>query len=157
MLGFRFGRRVKMNPIVFTETETPSPERCVIVINENLPAGKAANAAAVIALTVGQRHPILVGSPLIDADQKEYPGLIQMGIPVLAASTLELKTLAQVCQQQGLDRVIFPVEGQETTHYGEFIASVASQKTEELRLLGIAIIGGKKAVRKLTAAYKLFA
>lgn len=146
-----------MNSIPITETESRTPERCVIILNGNLSAGKAANAAAVIALTVGQRHPVLVGTPLIDANQNEYPGLVQMGIPVLAASTLELKTLSQISRQQGLDQVIFPIEGQKTTHYGEFTASVASQKTEELYLLGIAIIGDKKAVRKLTAKCKLFA
>ena len=42
-------------------------DRCVIVLDRDLPIGRAANAAAVIALTIGQRHPALVGDPFLDA------------------------------------------------------------------------------------------
>jgi Protein of unknown function (DUF2000) len=40
--------------------------RCVVVVDESLPPGRAANAAAVIALTLGKRHPHLAGPDLID-------------------------------------------------------------------------------------------
>ena len=40
-----------------------TPQRCVIVLDRELPIGKAANAAAVIALTIGQRHPQLSALP----------------------------------------------------------------------------------------------
>ncbi|WP_413736482.1 DUF2000 domain-containing protein [Sodalis sp. RH21] len=132
------------------------PERCVIILNEALPAGKAVNAAAVIALTVGQRHPMLVGAPLIDADNMEYPGLIPIGIPVLSAPAQTLNALSDRCRQQGLDRVIFPLEGQATTDYAGFCQAVRALPSGEIQLLGIAIIGNKKAVRKLTARCALF-
>ncbi|HTJ98435.1 MAG TPA: DUF2000 family protein, partial [Bordetella sp.] len=54
----------------------PIPERCVVVVDKQLPAGRAANAAAVLALTIGQRYPALVGQPLVDASGVEHPGLI---------------------------------------------------------------------------------
>src|SRR5918992_2780684 len=41
-------------------------ERCVIVVDEDLPAGLAANAAAVLALTLGAREPELVGADFVD-------------------------------------------------------------------------------------------
>jgi len=145
-----------MSSIPINETTSLQPERCVIILNEDLPVGKAVNAAAVIALTVGQRHPVLVGQPLIDGDRCEYPGLIPIGIPVLSASSEQLKALLESCRRQALDKVIFPIEGQETTRYEEFTASLLNQKTEQLQLLGMAIIGGKKNVRKLTAQCKLF-
>jgi hypothetical protein len=145
-----------MSSIPINETTSLQPERCVIILDDGLPAGKAVNAAAVIALTVGQRHPALVGQPLIDGDRCEYPGLIPIGIPVLAASADQLKMLLESCRAQDVDKVIFPVEGQETTRYDDFTAMVLGQKTEQLQLLGMAIIGGKKNVRKLTAQFKLF-
>lgn len=145
-----------MSSIPINEITSRQPERCVIVLNEDLPAGKAVNAAAVIALTVGQRHPVLVGPPLIDAEQCEYPGLIPIGIPVLAATADQLKMLLESCRAQDVDKVIFPVEGQETTRYDDFTAMVLGRKTEQLQLLGMAIIGDKKNVRKLTVQYKLF-
>ena len=93
-----------------------SPERCVIVINQQLAAGHAANAAAVLALTLGQRHPSLVGAPLIDADNREHPGLIPIGISVLVADAQQLTQLHQhLLNDDEMDGIIFPMEGQQTT------------------------------------------
>src|SRR5258708_38931869 len=47
------------------ETESSST-RCVIGVDEAVPIGRAANAAAVIALTLGKRHPHLAGPDLVD-------------------------------------------------------------------------------------------
>ncbi|MBF7997657.1 DUF2000 domain-containing protein [Rahnella laticis] len=128
-----------------------SPERCVIVINQQLTAGHAANAAAVLALTLGQRHPSLVGAPLIDADHREHPGLIPIGISVLVADSEQLTKLHQhVLNDDEMDGIIFPVEGQQTTDYAAFREAVAIVPTGNLALLGIALAGKKKVVRKLT-------
>ena len=59
-------------------------ERCVIVVDESLPAGLAANAAAVLALTLGAREPDLVGADFVDADAQPHPGLIPIGLPSCA-------------------------------------------------------------------------
>ena len=50
-----------------TNLEEERPNRCVLIMNENISGGYLANAIAVIALTVGERHPYLVGAPLVDA------------------------------------------------------------------------------------------
>jgi len=127
------------------------PERCVIVINQQLSAGHAANAAAVLALTLGQRHPVLVGAPLIDADKREHPGLIPIGISVLVADGEQLTQLHQhLLNDEEMDGIIFPVEGQQTTDYAAFREAVSVVPTGNLELLGIALAGNKKVVRKLT-------
>ncbi|WP_208950977.1 DUF2000 domain-containing protein [Rahnella sp. ChDrAdgB13] len=127
------------------------PERCVIVINQQLTAGHAANAVAVLALTLGQRHPALVGAPLIDADNREHPGLIPIGISVLVADAEQLTQLHQhLLNDDDMDGIIFPVEGQQTTDYAAFREAVAIVPTGDLVLLGIALAGKKKVVRKLT-------
>ncbi|MFS2222688.1 DUF2000 family protein [Pantoea sp. B65] len=131
-------------------------QRCVVILNQQLSAGKAANAAAVIALTLGQRHPQFVGAGLIAADQREYPGLIPVGIPVLAASDQQLSELRSQCDAQQLDIVLFPVEGQQTTDYAAFRAAVSLIPSPDLQLLGLAVTGDKKVLRKLTAKLKLF-
>jgi len=42
-----------------------------------LPSGNAANAATVIGLTVGHRHPGPGGEPLIEASEHSHPGFSQ--------------------------------------------------------------------------------
>src|SRR3954470_22743403 len=71
----------------------PMPERCVIVVDADLPPGLAANAAAVLALTLGAREPALAGADLVDADGREHPGLIPIGLPVLKAPRAALVDL----------------------------------------------------------------
>lgn len=132
------------------------PERCVVIVSQALDAGRAANAAAVMALTLGQRYPGLVGEALVDARQRAWPGLIPIGIPVLAADTRHLQRLWQEGASQALDVVLFPVEGQATTDYTQFRAALADQNSESFQLIGIAIAGDKKRVRKLTSGLALY-
>lgn len=80
-------------------TNPMPPMRCVIAIDQSPPVGRSANAAAVIALTIGQRHPVLVSEPLIDASGFRHPGLIPIGIAVLVASQ---DTLSEI-RQKGME------------------------------------------------------
>ncbi|MBA8869606.1 DUF2000 domain-containing protein [Pantoea agglomerans] len=130
--------------------------RCVMILNAALPPGKATNAAAVMALTLGQRHPALVGDTLEDADRRPSPGLITTGIPVLAATDEQLSALREQCEQAEYDLVLFPEEGQTTTDYQALSAVLRQQLRQQWRLLGVAIVGDKKALRKLTAKLALF-
>lgn len=133
-----------------TRPATP-PERCVIVVDETLPPGRAANAAAVIALTVGQRHPALVGPPLVDASGVAHPGLIPIGIAVLAASRATLAGVREKAIAAGCDVVDFPVQGQQTTDYSAFRDAVAQVPTAGLQYVGVALIGSRKPVSKIVA------
>ncbi|WP_278496839.1 DUF2000 domain-containing protein [Pantoea vagans] len=131
-------------------------KRCVMILNAALPPGKATNAAAVIALTLGQRHPTLVGDALEDAEKYPSPGLITTGIPVLAASDQELDVLREQCEQAEYDLVLFPEAGQSTTDYQALGEVLRQQPRQQWRLLGLAIVGDKRALRKLTAKLALF-
>ncbi|CPR14091.1 DUF2000 domain-containing protein [Brenneria goodwinii] len=130
--------------------------RCAIILNSDLPIGKAANAAAVISLTLGQRYPEFVGPELIDADGQSHPGLISVGIPVLAASNQQIGSLLSQCYESGFDSVLFPIEGQMTVDYAAFREAVRQISTAELHHSGLGIVGEKKALRKLTGKLKLF-
>jgi len=138
-----------------TPEAVEKPQRCVIVLDRALPPGKAANAAAVIALTIGQRHPGLVGEPLIDASDHMHPGLIPIGIPVLAASQEELSSLRSQAITIGCDIVDFPVQGQQTTNYAAFRDAVAAVHTVHLSYVGVALIGAKKPISKAVAHLEL--
>lgn len=126
------------------------PNRCVLVMNNSVSGGHLANAIAVIALTVGRRHPYLVGKPLVDACGISHPGLIPIGIPMLQCDNEQLKELRTKALEKGFDVVDFPKQGQQTKNYDEFLEMMSVANTDELEYLGIAIIGKKNPVNKLT-------
>lgn len=143
-----------------TETETtdaPSaePMRCVAVIDQTLPIGHAANAAAVLALTMGRRQPHLAGEALVDASGAEHPGLIPIGIPVLGAPADELPALRDKAVAAGLEVIDFPTQGQQTTDYAEFRRLVRATEPGALRYVGVMIYGAKKKVSRLVGRYSL--
>ena len=130
-------------------------ERCVIVVDEDLPAGLAANAAAVLALTLGAREPGLVGADFVDADAEPHPGLIPIGLPVLRAPRIDLVELRRRAAADRVTVVDFPVFGQQTNDYEEFRGMVAATPAAELSYLGVALSGSARAVRRLTGRLAL--
>jgi hypothetical protein len=134
----------------------PMSERCVIVLDSDLPPGLAANAAAVLALTLGAREPGLVGPDLIDADDETHPGLIPLGLPVLRAPRGELVRLRTDAGEAGLEVIDFPTFGQQTNDYEEVRRWVAQTPTAELEYLGVAVHGPRRAVGRLTGSLALF-
>jgi hypothetical protein len=131
------------------------PARCVIVVDEALPAGLAANAAAVLALTLGARAPGLRGADIDDADGVRLPGLIDRGLPILTASAVGLAALRSRAVEAGVELIGFPRFGQETTDYEAFRAHVARTRTADLAYLGLLVAGPKRAVNRLTGSLPL--
>jgi hypothetical protein len=139
-----------------TETDQQNePGRCVIVVDDGLPSGRAANAAAVIALTIGKLGPELVGADLIDKSGVAHPGLIPIGITILGASAGDLPAIRAKALARNLAVIDFPVQGQQTNDYGAFGAAVAQCETEALSYVGVGIYGPRKAVGKIIGRYGL--
>ena len=131
------------------------PARCVIVVDEALPPGLAANAAAVLALTLGARAPGLRGPDIDDADGARLPGLIDRGLPILKAPAADLSALRARAVEAGVEVIGFPRFGQATTDYEAFRANVAQTPTAELEYLGLLLAGPKRMVDKLTGSLPL--
>ena len=132
-----------------------SPTRCVVIVDEALPPGLAANAAAMVALTLGATVDGLPGADLVDADGHSHPGLIAAGIPILAASRLQLSDLHALAQRESLGVVDLPAFGQQTTDYESVIERVGQTPAAELEYLGIALHGPRRAVSRLTGSLRL--
>ncbi len=101
-------------------SSTPAPARCVIVIDDALPPGLAANAAAVLAVTLGARAPGVLGSDIDDADGARHPGLIDRGLPILKAPGSELAALRARALERDVEVIGFLRFGQATTDYEEY-------------------------------------
>jgi hypothetical protein len=148
--------RIKiMDQLSQSQNSDMQPSRCIIVIDQNLPIGRSANAAAVMALTVGARHPRLVGGPLVDASGFNHPGLIPIGISILAAPCEALNVIRQKGLSAGCDVVDFPVEGQQTNNYETFQEAVLQIPPDSISYTGVALIGEKKTINKIVGSLKL--
>jgi hypothetical protein len=125
--------------------------RCVVVVDDALPIGLAANATGMLALTLGASVPDLPGAALVDADGETHPGLIPQGLPVLRAPAERLGELrARAAAHDELGVIDFPADGQRSTDYDEVRRRVAATPGAELRYLGILIYGPRRAVGRLT-------
>jgi hypothetical protein len=127
--------------------------RCVVVVDEGLAPGLAANAAAVMALTLGTKVPALVGEEFVDGAGERHAGLITTGLPVLRASAEQLPQLRARALEAEVGVIGFPRSGQTTTDYEHFRALVAG--TESLDYLGLAFYGDGKTLRRLTGSLGL--
>jgi hypothetical protein len=133
----------------------PMPERCVIVVDEALPAGLAANAAAVLAVTLGAREPELVGDDIVDGDDRVHAGLFRAGLPILKAARTELRRLRDRAADAGLGVVDLPAFGQQTNDYEEFRSAVARTAAADLEYLGLIVYGERRPVGRLTGSLAL--
>jgi hypothetical protein len=137
------------------EGRAAPPARCVVVLDDALAPGLAANAAAVLALTLGATVDGLVGEAIVDADGEVHPGLVPMGLPVLCAPRAQLGDLRARALAAGVGVVDFPSFGQQTTDYNAFRGRVAQTPTAELEYLGIVLHGSRRAVNRLTGNLRL--
>src|SRR5260370_41514238 len=129
--------------------------KCVVVVDRNLPIGRAANAAAVVALTIGERHPALVGPELTDKSGFNHPGLIPIGIAILAADCEDLRCIRQSALSHGCDVVDLPTTGQLTTDYEHFRQQVLMTSPEELDYVAVGMLGPKPVVSKIVGSLGL--
>lgn len=134
-------------------------EKCVMIVREGLPAGVAANTAAILGATLGKRMPETVGPDAPDRDGEGHPGIIQIPIPILQATEEALGELRERLRQpenQELFAVDFSRLAQSCRTYEEFLVRMSGTPAKELRYLGIAICGPKRPVERLTGSLPLY-
>lgn len=133
-------------------------EKCVIVLREDLPAGVAANTAAILGITLGQRRPDLVGPDAADGGGKRHPGIIQIPVPVLRADVAQLREIQDKLESlkfQGVTAVDFSTLAQGCRTYGEFLEKMAGAVPDSLEELGLLLCGSAKQVNRLTGSLPL--
>lgn len=128
-------------------------EKCVVVLDETLPAGLAANAAAIMGITLGRQMPEVVGADVTDQSGRLHRGIIMFPVPVLKSSPEELRAIREKLYQpefQELSAVDFSDLAQGCKTYEEFTGKMAQTPEADLRYLGVALCGPQKKVNKLT-------
>lgn len=133
-------------------------EKCVIIVDENLPLGIIANTAAILGITMGMKMPDVVGNDVLDLEENPHMGIIQFPVPILKGNTEILKKLRTKLfepQFSELTVVDFSDLAQGCKTYNEFIDKMANTSESRLNYIGIAVCGNKKQINKLTGSMPL--
>ncbi|MDY9921100.1 MAG: DUF2000 domain-containing protein [Synergistota bacterium] len=133
-------------------------EKCVIVIDSELPTGVIANTSAILGMTLGKRFPEQVGNDVTDASEKTHLGIITVPVPILKGSREMLKELRENLYKtefNDLTVVDFSDVAQSCMTYNEYISKAAEVPEEDHTYLGVAIYGDRKKVNKLTGSMPL--
>lgn len=125
-------------------------EKCVMIIDESLPPGEAANAAAVLGITLGGRIPGVIGADVGDGAGNFHAGVIRIPVPILKASRADIGKLRLRLYKEfsDLTAVDFTDLAQSCRTYDEFVDKMSY--AAELSYIGLAICGDKHEVTKLT-------
>lgn len=125
----------------------------VLLINRDLPLGLIANTAAVLAASLGQKFPELVGEDLNGPDGSLHPGITRHPLLILNGDDNSIREIRQKLiddPQPGLYYVDFCDVAQESKVYDEYKQRLASTPPEQLHYLGLALCGSNKQVERLT-------
>lgn len=128
-------------------------EKCVILINEQLPIGIIANTAAILGITLGKKLPETVGKDVEDKSGNSHPGIVKFPVPILKGTIDNIKSIREKLYEkeyEDLTVVDFSDLAQTCKTYDEFIEKMANASEKDLQYLGLAICGIKKKVNKLT-------
>lgn len=128
-------------------------DKCVIVIDENLPLGIIANTAAILGITLGMKNPSVVGCDVKDADNNIHSGIIEFPVPILKSNRNSLNALSKTLKEEFFDDltiVDFTDLAQSCKTYDEYIFKMTETPAQLLNNIGLLIYGNKKKVNKLT-------
>lgn len=135
-----------------------SKEKCVVVIDDSLPMGMAANTAAILGLTIGMEEPSIIGPVVRDGGGREHLGITIAPIPVLKGSRavmMELREKLYDPEYADVKTVDFSETAAYSNSYQDYAERLAEQSGDAIRYIGIGIIGPKKKVNRLTGGLPL--
>lgn len=129
-------------------------EKCVIVVDQELPIGLIANTSAIMGITLGKKHPEVVGKNVIDKSGMEHLGIIEFPVPILKSKGEEIKKIREKLYEDNFSDVLcvdFTDVAQGCKSYEEFIDKISRVPLDDLKYMGVCLCGPKKKVNKLTA------
>jgi Protein of unknown function (DUF2000) len=142
--------------VLLDEPTRSSRLRWVLVVDADLPAGVAVNAAACTAAQVGSSVAGLLGPGGPDADGGVHPGLPWAGCTVLAASAEQLRDLhRKAAGALGVWAVGMPASAQTNRVYAEYLLELSKTPGDELGLRTLSLVGPRNRIDKLVGKLPL--
>ena len=70
-------------------------QKCVMVMDEDLPLGVIANTAGIMGITLGKHMPETVGPDVRDKSGREHLGIIEFPVPILKADKEKIRSIRE--------------------------------------------------------------
>ncbi len=134
-------------------------EKCVMVLEEDLPIGLAANSAAILGISLGRLQPHIVGVDVQDKNGLVHPGIIEFPIPILQSHDEGIRKIRQRLKEpnfQDVTVIDFSDLAQSCKRYDEYIDKMADAGEDDLHYFGIVLCGPAKKINKLTGSLPLY-
>lgn len=133
--------------------------KLAVVVDNTLPAGLAANAAAVMTLTLGHRYgDRLIGPDLADRSNTVHPGITTVPVPILTADPERIKGIKEAADTGNTaDTTVinFTDCALQTRTYDDYATRLRATSHDRLTYHAIAICGPRKDVQRLTGSLPL--
>jgi hypothetical protein len=129
--------------------------KVVVVVDAALPAGLAANTAAVLTLSIGRQVESIIGPDLKDGDGSTHAGITTIPIPILTAPAEKVKEIRNTAAKSDLVVVDFTDCAQKTRTYDDYASLLEAATDSDIAYLGVVLYGSKKAVQRLTGSLPL--
>ena len=130
--------------------------KCVIILDENLPLGLLANASAVLAMTIGKRVDGIIGDDIVDGSGNNHLGITRSVLPILKTSSSNLMAICNIAKKSGEITVVdFCDVAQRSRKYEDYKTLLENLDAEQLNYVGIALYGNKERVNSLSGSLPL--
>lgn len=128
----------------------------VVVVDESLAVGQAANAVVCVAAATADGVAGLLGPAATDADGTEHAGLPWAGCTVLAAPRSELARIrAKALAAPGTHVTDMPAAAQSTRVYAEYLAAVSGRAADDLEYRAVSLVGPRNRVDRVVGRLPL--
>lgn len=134
-----------------------SERKCVIIVDGDLPSGIIANAAACLGFSLGAALPHELGPVQTDADGIAHGGIISIPIPILSASSDQVKSITDSAKKTE-SLIVYDMSdaAQSSKTQDEYRQKIERMANADLRYWAVALYGDKKAVNRLCGSLPLF-
>lgn len=129
--------------------------KCVAVIDQELPVGLIANTAAIIGCTLGKKIHEIVGDDVVDQSNNLHLGIINIPLPILAASENKIKEIHKIVDEKYNETITligFSDLAQRCKSYEDYTTRMSGVLPDNLNYFGICLYGTKKDINHLTGS-----
>lgn len=130
--------------------------KSVCILWEELPLGIMANTAAILGVSLGKHAPELAREDVYDSMQGKHPGIVQYPLPILKTNQETLTAIYQKVQMmEDVYFVDFTNIAQSCLDYDDYIQKMENVNPDTIEYYGIALLGPKKSVNRLSGSLPL--